>query len=77
MNDDESEPEVLDLENPAFDIRLADELPAQPPKMDLVDRLEFEEDAAASNIPSSRLSQASQCVYMPFVKNTLHSAHGV
>ncbi|EIE21844.1 hypothetical protein COCSUDRAFT_56295 [Coccomyxa subellipsoidea C-169] len=60
MNDDESEPEVLDLENPAFDIRLADELPAQPPKMDLVDRLEFEEDAAASNVPSSRLSQASQ-----------------
>lgn len=51
---------MLDLENPAFDIRSADELPAQTPLTDLVDRLQFEEDSNNTNAPSSR-SQASQC----------------
>lgn len=60
LDDDEDEPEVLDLENPAFDIRSADELPAQTPLTDLVDRLQFEEDSNNTNAPSSR-SQASQC----------------
>ncbi len=57
METDEEEPEVLDLENPSFDIRSADELPAQEAQTDIVDRLEFEQD---SNPPSSR-SHTSQC----------------
>ena len=46
----EDEPEVLDLENPNFDIRSHDETPAGPVPQDEIDELEFaadEEDPAA------------------------------
>lgn len=54
--DDEDEPEVLDLENPAFDVRSPDELPAEAVQTDIVDRLEFEEDTPSSNPPSTHSS---------------------
>ncbi len=60
LDTDDEEPEVLDLENPSFDIRSADELPAQEAQTDIVDRLEFEQDTLSSNPPSSR----SQCALL-------------
>lgn len=40
----EDEPEVLDLENPNFDIRSHDEMPAGPVPQDQIDDLEFAAD---------------------------------
>ena len=37
----EDEPEVLDLENPSFDIPAQDEMPASPAQPDQIDQLEF------------------------------------
>jgi hypothetical protein len=50
---------VLDLENPSFDVRSADELPSQPPPTDIVDKMEFEEDTSATESGSQTLSQRS------------------
>ena len=40
----EDEPEVLDLENPSFDIPAQDEMPASPAQPDQIDQLEFGAD---------------------------------
>ncbi len=40
----EDEPEVLDLENPNFDIRSHEETPASPIPQDQIDKLEFAAD---------------------------------
>ena len=40
----EDEPEVLDLENPNFDIRSHDEMPASAVPQDEIDNLEFAAD---------------------------------
>lgn len=60
LEEDEEEPEVLDLESPAFDIRSPEELPAQPSQTDIVDKMEFEaEDTSTS--ATGTLSQRSSC----------------
>lgn len=59
LDDEEEEPEVLDLENPSFDVRSAEDIPAEPSNTDIVDKMEFEEDTSAS--AADTLSQRSSC----------------
>ena len=40
----DDEPEVLDLENPSFEIQSQDETPASPVQPDQIDQLEFGAD---------------------------------
>ena len=48
----EDEPEVLDLDNPNFDIRPSDETPADPTPPDQIDCLEFAADEREGRRPS-------------------------
>ncbi len=64
--DDEEEPEVLDIDNPSFDMRSPEELPSQPAQTDLVDSMEFEEDTSLTETMSQRSSCFSSLLPLPF-----------